>query len=322
MTGVGIVGGAGYTAGELIRVLLWHPEVKLQFVQSTSQAGKRLSDIHKDLLGSTDLHFTNEWDNNVDLIFLSMGQGQSKMFMEKHNPGEAIKIIDMSQDFRIPEENSNSFIYGLPEINRDKIKKAQRIANPGCFATAIQLALLPLAHAGRLNNDVHVTGITGSTGAGHSLQLSSHFSWRASNISVYKPLKHQHLAEINQTLQRLQKDWRHKIFFLPFRGNFTRGIFVTAYLKTELKEEENRNLFKAYYKSHPFVVISDQNPDLKQVINTNKCVLHVKTIDDSLLIISIIDNLLKGASGQAVQNMNLMFGFQETSGLSLKPSAF
>jgi N-acetyl-gamma-glutamyl-phosphate reductase len=322
MIRAGIVGGAGYVGGELIRLLLIHPEVELEFVQSSSQADKKISDVHTDLIGETDIKFTSDWKPTVDVIFLSMGHGESKKFLGDNSIPETIKIIDMSQDFRIESENSESFIYGLPETNRDKIKQAGKIANPGCFATAIQLGLLPLAKSGELQDDVHVNAITGSTGAGQGLKFSSHFSWRESNISVYKPFRHQHLAEINQTISGLQLNWNHQIHFLPVRGNFTRGIFATLYVNTELTGDDCRDLYEKYFESHPFVIFSDKNPDLKQVINTNKCILYVEKIGDHLLIISIIDNLIKGAAGQAVQNMNLMFGLEESTGLRLKPSAF
>ena len=317
-----IVGGAGYTGGELIRILLNHPECEITGVQSRSQQGKHIYEVHTDLFGECDLRFDAQFNLDADVMFLCMGHNESgKFLMENDIPGH-IKIIDLSQDFRLESPSNREFTYGLPEFNRDEIKQSNNIANPGCFATAIQLALLPLALKNILTGDIHVSAITGSTGAGQGLSPTSHFSWRDSNISVYKPFKHQHLAEINKTLKTSATSWQGNINFLPFRGNFTRGILATAYLTTDLDLEQADHLFKEYYNDHPFTFVTDTNPDLKQVVNTNKCLLHLVKNDQILLIVSMIDNLLKGASGQAVQNMNLMFGLGEKAGLNLKASAF
>ena len=318
----GIIGGAGYTAGELIRLLLNHPDVELVFVNSTSNAGNKITDVHGGLFGETDMRFTGELPfDQIDLLFFCTAHGDTKKFMESHALPEDLKIIDLSQDYRLisPEHD---FIYGLPELNRRRICKSKRVANPGCFATCIQLGLLPLAKHGLLNSDVQVNAITGSTGAGVKPSATSHFSWRNDNISIYKPFKHQHLAEINQSLCQLQPGFQHRINFIPVRGNFSRGIFATLYLDCNRDIEELTRLYEEYYDDHHFTFITDKNPDLKQVVNTNKCLIHLERIDDKLLIISMIDNLLKGASGQAVHNMNLLFGLEETVGLHLKPSAF
>jgi N-acetyl-gamma-glutamyl-phosphate reductase len=322
MIKIGIIGGAGFTGGELIRILLGHPTAQLCCVQSRSQQGRRVEEIHPDLLGETGLVFCAEISQDLDVVFLCTEHGKSAKILAENNFGPAVKIIDFSQDFRLGNNPRFPFVYGLPEVNREKIKKAQYIANPGCFATAIQLALLPLAAHNLLQAEVHVSALTGSTGAGVLTDTTTHFSWRSSNISVYKPFRHQHLAEIGQTLRQLQPGWNQPLRFLPFRGNFTRGIFTTAYMKTERDFEDLSAQYQHYYADHPFVLISENNPALKQVINTNKCVLHLEKQDDLLLIISIIDNLIKGAAGQAVQNMNLMFGLEETCGLHLKPQAF
>ena len=322
MIRVSIVGGAGYTGGELIRILVNHPECQIAGVQSRSQQGKKISDVHTDLIGNCDLVFNAQFNSNVDVMFLCMGHDESGKFLTENDIPKNVRIIDLSQDFRLESPESRPFVYGLPEINRTQIKDSKNVANPGCFATAIQLALLPLAVNNKLDGDIHVSAITGSTGAGQGLSPTSHFSWRNSNISVYKPFKHQHLAEINKTLRMSDSHWQGAINFLPFRGNFTRGILATVYLDTNLSVEQANALYQENYANHPFTHITDKSPDLKQVINTNKCLLHLVKNDQTLLIISMIDNLVKGASGQAIQNMNLMFGLDETAGLNLKASAF
>jgi N-acetyl-gamma-glutamyl-phosphate reductase len=318
---VGIVGGAGYTGGELLRILLFHPSVEISFVHSKSNAGNAIHKVHADLLGYTNLKFTGELSDNIDVMILCLGHGDAKKFLDENKIADSIKIIDLSHDFRIASA-SHDFVYGLPEINRERIRDAKRIANPGCFATCIELGLLPLASKGKLNNEVHISGITGSTGAGQSLSPTSHFSWREGNMSVYKAFTHQHLKEITQSLKQLQNSFDKTINFIPYRGNFTRGIICTSYVKTDLSQEEAKALYSDFYANHPFTFVSDENIDLKQVVNTNKCLLFVEKHGDNLMIISIIDNLLKGASGQAVQNLNLMFRFQETEGLLLKPAGF
>ena len=317
---VGVIGGAGYTAGELLRILVYHPEVEITFVQSESQTGKPVYSIHKDLLGNLDVHFVNELEE-VDAIFLCRGHGQSKAFLESQVlPGNP-KIIDLSHDYRL-QNSTHEFIYGLPEAYREDIQNADELANPGCFATCIQLGLVPLAANNELRSPIHVTAITGSTGAGQSLSETSHFSWRNNNLSVYKPFNHQHLGEINQTLNHLQDEDVPPINFVPVRGDFTRGIFASIYLETDLSLEKAQELFMDHYTGHMFSFVSTTNPDLKQVVGTNKGVVHLQKIDGKLLIISIIDNLIKGASGQAVQNMNLMFGLDEDAGLRLKSMVF
>lgn len=326
----GIVGGAGYTGGELLRLLVNHPNVEIAFVHSKSQAGKPVYVAHKDLLGDTELYFTDALQTDVDVLFLCVGHGEAKKFVEAENLPQSIKIIDLSQDFRWNESITGAtvegfgrtFTYGLPELQRNEIKQAQNIANPGCFATAIQLALLPLAEQHQLQQEVHVSGITGSTGAGQSLSATSHYSWRDGNISNYKVLQHQHLNEIRRTLAGMQEQQLPGINFVPYRGPFTRGILCTSYLKSDLSLDEANQMYKSYYRSHPFVTVANNTPDLKQVTNTNKCLLHLDKQGDNLVITSMIDNLLKGASGQAVQNMNLLFGLEETAGLKLKASAF
>ncbi len=321
MIKVGIVGGAGYTAGELLRILIFHPEVEITCIQSTSNAGNPISAVHEDLIGESALVFTEKLDTNVvDVIFLCMGHGKSKEFLSENVIPDHIKIIDLSHDYRLKAEG-NDFVYGLPELNREDIKSATKIANPGCFATAIQLALLPIAALGKLN-EVHINAITGSTGAGQKPTATSHFSWRNNNLSVYKAFSHQHLGEIKQSLCQLQNDFTNEVNFIPVRGNFARGIMATAYTEADMSVEDAVQLYKDYYKDHPFVIISDKNPNLKQVVNTNKGIVFVEKYDGKLFVISMIDNLVKGASGQAVQNMNLMFGLEETTGLRLKPVAF
>lgn len=320
MIKIGIIGGAGYTAGELLRILLNHPQVEITFVNSSSNAGNKLYDVHEGLFGETEMTFTDELPlDQIDAMFICSGHGDSKKFLESHNVPANVKIIDLSQDYR---NESDGFVYGLPEVNRERIKKANKLANPGCFATAIQIGLLPLAANGLLKGEVHTNGITGSTGAGVKPGTTSHFSWRNNNISIYKAFTHQHLLEINQTLHLLQPSFDKEINFLPVRGDFARGIFVSSYTECELSIEEIQNLYKGFYKDAAFTYVMDANPDLKQVVNTNKGIVHVEKHGNKVLIISLIDNLLKGASGQAVQNFNLMFGLEETMGLKLKPSAF
>jgi N-acetyl-gamma-glutamyl-phosphate reductase len=316
----GIIGGAGYTGGELLRILLHHPNVNISFINSESQSGKLASETHKDLFGETELRFTNEKKfDNVDVIFLCSGHGQSAKFLNENTVPSHVKIVDLSTDFR---DESEGFVYGLPELQKEKIKKADKISNPGCFATSIQLAILPLAHAGLLKSDVHVSAITGSTGAGQLPSATSHFSWRNSNVSVYKAFTHQHLKEIGQSLKSLQPDFDAAINFIPYRGNFTRGIMANVYTHFDGTLEEAKSMYRPFYGDAPFVHISDATIDLKMVVNTNKCVLEPQKHGNQLLITSIIDNLTKGASGQAVQNMNLIFGLEENIGLHLKPAGF
>ena len=317
MIKAGIIGGAGYTGGELIRLLMQHPGVEIAFVQSRSQVGESLTHSHPDLLGETDLTFIDEVHFDVDVLFLCMGHGASSAFFESNEVPAGVKVIDLSQDFRLDDEK----VYGLPELNKATIPSADFVANPGCFATAIQLALLPLAHNGALK-EVHLSGITGSTGAGGKPSETTHFSWRDSNISTYKAFNHQHLAEVTKSLLQYQPWFEQRINFIPYRGNFTRGILVTAYQYCEWPLEEAVRVYQEYYEDHPFVWVTEQPLDVKQVVNTNKCYLNLSMHGGYLMIQSAIDNLLKGASGQAVQNMNLMFGLEETTGLKLKGSAF
>lgn len=317
MIQVGIIGGAGYTGGELIRLLLNHPQVELSFVQSRSQSGKALSEVHQDLLGETELQFVSEWNIQPDLLFLCLAHGDSAQFLKSHPETKASRIIDLSQDFRLDPEK----VYGLPELNREVIRKADFVANPGCFATAIELALLPLAHNGMLK-EVHISGTTGVTGAGVKPTEKTHYSWRDNNVSTYKEFEHQHLAEIKQTLMTYQPWFEQNLNFIPYRGNFSRGIFISAYQYCEWPLEEAIRVYEEYYEDHPFTWVSSQSVAVKQVVNTNKCFLHLQMHNGYLLIQSVIDNLLKGAAGQAVQNMNLMFGWEESSGLRLKASAF
>lgn len=319
---VGIVGGAGYTGGELIRILLHHPYCKLSHIYSNSQAGREISEVHEDLVGDISQRFESDLIADVDLLFLCMGHGESQKFLKQQSIKENIRIIDLSADFRYKNSPLGKFVYGLPELNRTYIRSATYLANPGCFATAIQLALLPLANSKLLNDNIHISAVTGSTGAGKNLSSSTHFSWRSANISIYNPFQHRHLREINKTLNLLQPDWKETCYFLPFRGDFTRGIFCACYTRSNLKLEEAKYLYRDYYKDHPFIVLSDMNPSLKQVINTNKCILFLEKQGDLLLIISIIDNLIKGASGQGIQNMNLMYDLDEHCGLQLKPVGF
>jgi N-acetyl-gamma-glutamyl-phosphate reductase len=318
----GIIGGAGYTGGETTRLLLNHPNVELVFAQSRSQAGKPLNSVHHDLVGDTDLKFSEGFNQTVDVLFLCLSHGESKKLLTENIFPSTTRIIDLGNDFRLGEKAGNrEFVYGLPEFQREKVKSAKNIANPGCFATTIQLGLLPLAKAGLLK-EVHTTGITGSTGAGQKLQDTTNFTWRANNISAYKTLTHQHLGEINQTLKSLQSNFVEAINFVPWRGDFTRGIFVTSVLDCNLTLVNANKLYKDYYASHPFTNVADGMIDMKQVVNTNKCLLFLEKIENKLAIHSATDNLLKGASGQAVQNMNLMFGLEESAGLKLKGSVF
>ncbi len=320
MKKVGIIGAAGYTGGELLRVLLNHSQVEIAFAFSKSNAGNPLWLVHPDLLGETTLHFSEKANPDVDVLFLCLGHGESKKFLEENPSFLQTAIIDLSQDFRI--KGKHDFVYGLPEINKNEISHAKHIANPGCFATAIQLALLPLAAANVLTGDIHISGTTGSTGAGQSLSETSHHSWRNNNYSAYKSFQHQHLSEIGQTLGVLQAGFKGEVNFIPNRGSFTRGIYATIYLDCSMDLRNANELFKEYYLSHPFVHVSEQAIDVKQVVNTNKCLLFLEKHKGKLLIHSAIDNLLKGASGQAVQNMNLMFGLEETTGIKLKAVAF
>lgn len=325
MIKVGIVGGSGYTAGELLRLLVHHPEVMIDFVFSTTNAGKPITSQHKDLIGDTDLKFTSKVNPDVDVLFLCLGHGRSRSFLEENSIAESTKIIDLGNDFRLTKDASfgnRSFVYGLPELNKKDIVKADNIANPGCFATAIQLALLPLAKEGLFNESIHVNATTGSTGAGVVPGDTTHFSWRDNNFSSYKVFGHQHLDEINQSLEQLQNASISPIYFVPNRGNFSKGIYATIYTQFAGPEEEAIQMYKRFYDPSAFTVISDEEIYLKQVINTNKCILHLTKKRDMLIITSIIDNLIKGASGQAIHNMNLMFGFEEKTGLQLKASAF
>ena len=315
---VGIIGGAGYTAGELIRLLINHSNVEISFVHSTSNTGNRIADVHEGLTGETDLIFTDKFAlNEIDALFLCSAHGDSRKFIEAYSLSESLKIIDLSTDFR-HKNSAGNFVYGLPELNKSSIQTASHIANPGCFATAIQLALLPLAANNLLKNDVHVNAITGSTGAGVKPSATTHFSWRAGNISIYKPFNHQHLQEITESLLQLQPGLTSKINFIPVRGNFTRGIFASVYTACELQQDIITKLYSDFYRDAAFTFVTDNNPDLKQVTNTNKCLVFPEKHGNQLLIISVIDNLLKGASGQAVQNLNLMFGLDEKAGLRLK----
>ncbi len=328
---VGIFGGAGYTGGELLRILLNHSAVKIVFVHSKSSAGQNIAAIHTDLLGDTDLQFTDtliandtqnftqDFTQNIDVLFLCVGHNEAKKLLTQYQFANHIKCIDLSQDHRIANPN---FVYGLPELNREQIKTASNIANPGCFATCIQLALLPLAAMNLLKNDIHISATTGSTGAGQALSTTSQFSWRQNNLSTYKVFEHQHLAEITQSLVQMQPNFESEIHFIPHRGSFTRGIFATIYTQCDIDLELILKQYQDFYATHPFVHISSQSIDLKQVVNTNKCLLHIAKHNNKVVITSCIDNLLKGACGQAVQNMNLLFGLDEMEGLRLKASYF
>jgi len=321
----GIVGGAGYTGGELIRLLVNHPGAMIHFVHSNSNAGKKLSQVHQDLLPDNELEFSDTLKTDVDVLFLCVGHGNAVKFLTENKLPKKIRIIDLSQDFRLNKSasfNDRDFVYGLPEINRDKIRKAKNIANPGCFATAIELGLLPLAKAGLLK-EVYTTGITGSTGAGQSMSATSHFSWRENNVQAYKSLTHQHLQEIGQVLKSVSGAKKiPAVNFVPWRGDFTRGIFITSQLKCAETLPELYYQYENFYKGHPFIKMVNEPVFLKQVVNTNNCFINLEKVGDTLVIHSVIDNLLKGASGQAVQNMNLMFGLEETEGLKLKANYF
>jgi len=325
MLEVGIIGGAGYTAGELIRLLLNHPKTNINFVYSTSNAGNKIYKVHQDLIGSTEISFTNSINSEVDVLFLCLGHGNSTAFLKNHSFSSNTKIIDLSNDFRLLKDqkfDGKEFVYGLPELQKEKIKNAKYIANPGCFATALQLAILPLAANNLLNNDLHINAVTGATGAGTSLSSTTHFTWRDNNFSHYKAFNHQHLGEIHQTVNQLQSNFNAEINFMPNRGNFSRGIFATTYIKFEGSIEEAKSMYHNYYKEAVFTFVSENDIHMKQVVNTNKCLLHLIKHDTKLLITSTIDNLLKGASGQAIQNMNLMVGFDEMVGLNLKANYF
>jgi len=321
---VGIIGGAGYTGGELIRLLIHHPDTAVSFIHSRSNAGKPVHSVHQDLLGDTELKFTGELSDDIDVLFLCLGHGESKKFLSENKIADKIKIIDLANDFRLAKSSklgARNFIYGLPELNRDEIMSAHNVANPGCFATTIQLGLLPLAKAGLLK-DIYTTGITGSTGAGQSLSSTSHFSWRANNIQAYKTLTHQHLGEICESLLQLQPGSDIDLSFVPWRGDFTRGIFVSSTISCDLSIEELYTLYTDFYACHSFTHVSKDAIFLKQVVNTNKAILQLEKAGTKLVVHSTSDNLLKGASGQAVQNMNLMFGLEETAGLKLKSQGF
>jgi N-acetyl-gamma-glutamyl-phosphate reductase len=321
---IGIVGGAGYTGGELLRVLLRHPNATISFVHSSSNAGKLVNKVHTDLLGDTELIFAKEINSSVDVLFLCVGHGDAQKFLATNEIASSVKIIDLSQDFRLNSSASigdRKFVYGLPELQRDAIRSAHHIANPGCFATAIQLGLLPLASKNLLK-EVYTTGITGSTGAGQGLSSTSHFSWRANNIGAYKTLNHQHIHEIHQSLGLLQGNQAAEVHFVPWRGDFTRGIFVTSVISSDMSMDALYELYTDFYKDHPFTHVSTNAIDLKQVVNTNKCFIHIEKQGNKIAIHSVIDNLLKGAVGQAVQNMNLIFGLEETTGLHIKANYF
>lgn len=322
MIKAGIIGGAGYTAGELIRLLVNHPDTEIVFINSTSQAGNRITDVHEGLYGECDLVFTGELPlEKIDVLFCCTPHGHTRTFLESHTLPAHVKVIDLSTDYRIASD-SHEFRYGLPELNRRKICHSKYVANPGCFATCITLGLLPLAKHLMLNDDISVNAITGSTGAGVKPSDTGHYSWRSNNVSIYKPFSHQHIPEIKQSLKALQSSFDAEIDFIPYRGNFPRGIFATLVVRSKVGLEELKRIYTEYYAKDSFVHIIDENIDLKQVVNTNKCLLHLEKHGNKLLIVSCIDNLLKGASGQAVHNMNLMFNLEETVGLRLKPSAF
>ena len=321
---VGIIGGAGYTGGELIRLLIHHPGVSVSFIHSRSNAGKPVHAVHQDLLGDTELKFSGELNDDIDILFLCLGHGESKKFLTENKIADRTKVIDLANDFRLnlqSEIANRKFIYGLPELNREKIKKAINVANPGCFATTIQLGLLPLAKAGLLK-DVYTTGITGSTGAGQSLTVTSHFSWRENNIQAYKTLTHQHLGEIGESLKQLQPSGSIAVNFVPWRGDFTRGIFASSQVRCDESLIELNKLYEDFYAGHPFTYLTKESLFLKQVVNTNKCIIQLEKVGSMLVVHSVTDNLLKGASGQAVQNMNLMLGLDETAGLNLKANYF
>ena len=334
---VGIIGSAGYTGGELLRILIFHPEVEIVFANSASNAGNKLYAVHNDLFGDTELEFSSDFHSDIDVLFLCVGHGDARKFLDANSIDSSVKIIDLSQDYRLRANTTyqgQNFVYGLPELNREAIKSAQYIANPGCFATNIQLALLPLASKGLLPSQIHINATTGSTGAGQKPTATSHFSWRNNNLSAYKSFEHQHLQEVSESLDQLQDGFlptsenslleraAEKINFVPQRGDFARGIFSAIYVDSDLTEEEAYDLYNSYYASHPFTSVSKANIDLKQVVNTNKSIIHLEKHGSKLLILNATDNLLKGASGQAVQNMNLMFGLEERTGLNLKSVGF
>jgi len=334
---IGIIGSAGYTGGELLRILIHHPNANIVFAHSASNAGNKVSDVHTDLLGDTDLRFSDTYHSDIDVLFLCVGHGDARKFLEANTFAPHVSIIDLSQDYRLRANTAyqgGAFVYGLPELNREAIRSAQYIANPGCFATGIQLALLPLAAKGLLQREIHINSTTGATGAGQKPSATSHFSWRSNNLSIYKAFEHQHLQEISESLDQLQPGFlpagegtllqraMERINIIPQRGNFPRGILSAVYVDSPLTEDEAYELYESFYATHPFTYLSRANIDLKQVVNTNKCILHLERHGSKLLIISIVDNLLKGASGQAVQNMNLLFGLDETAGLRLKSVGF
>lgn len=337
MIRVGIVGSAGYTGGELLRVLIYHPHVEIMFANSASNAGKKVYEVHNDLFGDTELAFSSDFHSEIDVLFLCVGHGDARKFLAANPVDSRVKIIDLSQDYRLKENTAyqgQHFVYGLPELNKQAIRSAQYIANPGCFATNIQLALLPLAAKGLLPQQIHVNATTGSTGAGQKPSSTSHFSWRSGNLSAYKSFEHQHLQEVSESLSQLQPSFlppseqslleraMQRINMIPQRGAFPRGIFSAIYAASDLTQEEAYALYEEYYANHPFTWVSKANIDLKQVVNTNKSIMHLEKHGNQLLILNATDNLLKGASGQAVQNMNLMFGLDERSGLNLKSSGF
>ena len=321
MVRVGILGAAGYTGGELIRLLINHPQAEIVFANSESNAGNLICDVHEGLMGETDMRFTTEMPfGEVDVVFFCFGHGKSRAFLQEHTIPSHVRIIDLAQDFRIAGEHD--YVYGLPETHRQEISTCMHLANPGCFATCIQLGLLPALKAGIISGDIHTNGITGSTGAGQKPGATTHFSWRNDNISIYKTFTHQHLHEINQTIHELQPQYDGQMFFIPQRGCFTRGIFVTSYARCNTPIEEVKAIYEDYYRDAAFTHVVSTSPDMKQVVNTNKALVYVERYADQLLMVSCIDNLLKGAVGQAVENMNLMFGLPEDTGLRLKASAF
>jgi len=323
MKNVGIIGGSGYTGGELIRLVLQHPALELSFVFSTTRNGKSLNSVHQDLLGIVSLDFTDSIESDIDILYLCLGHGNSKTFLKEHSFSDKTIIIDLGNDFRLEADQTfegRNFVYGLPELQKEKIENSKSVANPGCFATAIQLALLPLANQNLINSPVHINATTGSTGAGVGLSANSHFSWRNNNLSWYKPFTHQHLGEIHQSLKQL--DSPSELYLIPQRGDFTRGIFTTLYTSFEGSLEEAKKYYRTFYSLHPFTQISDQEVSLKSVINTNYCFIHLHKYQNKLLITSVIDNLVKGASGQAIQNTNLIMGWEENLGLNLKASVY
>ncbi len=323
MKKIGILGGSGFTGGELIRILLNHPKFKIKFIYSLSQNGKNIHEIHPDLLGKTDIIFSDQITTDVDVLFLCLGHGKSRIFLDKYNFKSDTVIIDLSSDFRLINNNkykSRNFLYSLPEFNREKIKESKSIANPGCFATAIQIGLLPLLVNNLIKNDIHVNAITGSTGAGKISSDTNNFNWRNNNVSIYKPFNHQHLNEIYQTLNILGND--SKIYFVPYRGNFTRGIFTSIYMKLDHKIKDIEIIYKDFYKNHPFTFLSKNDINLKEVINTNNCHVKIEFHESIIHITTVLDNLLKGASGQAVQNLNIIYGYEESLGLNFKGSIY